>query len=207
MMGTARGRNGSAFVEWLRRSTLKDPDAPPPARPAAPATLEEARAAARSADDKERLTGLLAAPFAAAIGLITTSTLIANDPPALLANGTINKLHVAIGVYHELLIALLGLALAMIVGAWFRKRLVLSISMALYGLALFNMHYWGFGIPYLLAGSWLLVRSYRAQRDLRAAVTHLGGGARSPLSSRPTGNKRYTPPNPSGRASRSRHHL
>ena len=192
MMGTARGRNGSPFVEWLRRNTLKDPDAAPPAPPATPA---------RVADDKERLTGLLAAPFAAAIGLITTSTLIANDPPALLANGAVNKLHVTVGIYHELLLALLALALVMIGSAWFRKRLPLAMSMALYGLALFNMHYWGFGIPYLLAGSWLLVRSYRAQR---LSASGPGAAQRAPAPSRPSGNKRYTPPVPARRASRYR---
>ena len=39
--------------------------------------------------------------------------------------------------------------------------------MALYGLAVFNLHYWGFGVPFILAGAWLLVRAYRLQRDLQ----------------------------------------
>ena len=42
--------------------------------------------------------------------------------------------------------------------------------MALYGLAVFNLHYWGFGVPFILVGAWLLVRAYRLQRDLREAT-------------------------------------
>lgn len=193
MMGTARQPSRSSFVEWLRRATLKDPDAPP--APAAPTrSLEEARAASRSADDKERLIGLLAAPVAAAIALMTTSALIANDPPALLASGLPNKLHVSVGVYHELLLALLGLTMVMLATAWFRKRLYLGMAIALYGLALFNMHYWGFGIPFLMAGSWLIVRAYRLQREVRAAAGELPGASGYARSARVAGNKRYTPP-------------
>jgi len=210
MMGTARSVGGYPFMDRLRRAMLKpvDPDAAPVAPAGPPPTVEEARAAVRSADDKERLIGLLAAPVAAGIALITTSTLIANDPPALLANGTLNKLHVSVGVYHELLIALMALAFVMIGSAWFRKRLFLGVSAALYGLALFNMHYWGFGIPYLMIGSWLLVRSYRAQRELKAAEAGLPGpgrgGAGGSPGYRPMSSKRYTPPTQARRPSRYR---
>ena len=89
----------------------------------------------------------------------------------------------------------------MIVTAYLRKRLFLGISMALYGLAVFNLHYWGFGVPFLLLGAWLLVRAYRLQRDLKEANGEgpARGGARrrgsggSARSSRPQPNKRYTP--------------
>jgi hypothetical protein len=76
--------------------------------------------------------------------------------------------------------------------------------MALYGLAIFNLHYWGFGIPYILAGAWLLIQSYRLQRDLKEARGE-GGTARGQsrgrgtTSSGPRPNKRYTPPTPSPR--------
>ena len=212
MIGTAPQRG--SLGDWLRRTMLKaeDPDTPK-AAPHPPMSVEEARAVARSADDKERLIGLIAAPIAAGIGLITTSTLISNDPPALLANGLLNHHHVPVAVYHELLIALLVLGLVMMASAWFRKRLFLAISLALYGLTLFNMHYWGFGIPYLIAGSWLLVRSYRVQRDLRMASddpsgygrSGAGGSARAGgAGSRAAGNKRYTPRTASKRPSRYR---
>jgi hypothetical protein len=165
-------------------------------------SVEELEAAVRSADDKERLIGLLAAPVAAAIGILVISALISNDPPALLKNGQVNKLHVSLSLYHDLAGVLLALSVLMLVTAWFRKRLYLAIVMALYGLAVFNLHYWGFGIPFLLGGSWLMVRSYRLQRDLREATggatsrhgaQRRGGGA-TPRLSRPQPNKRYTPP-------------
>ena len=87
----------------------------------------------------------------------------------------------------------------MLVTAWFRKRMYLGICMALYGLAIFNLHYWGFGIPYVLGGAWLLVRAYRLQRELREATgdrrrRRRAGRAAAPGSRRPSANKRYTPP-------------
>ncbi|MGH9029667.1 MAG: hypothetical protein ACRDV4_08650, partial [Acidimicrobiales bacterium] len=87
----------------LRRAVLK------PADPAAtrargpsekPVPVEELEVAAKSANDKERLIGLIAAPFAAAIGVLVTGTLIDNDPPVL-RNGHLNKLHVNVSVYHD----------------------------------------------------------------------------------------------------------
>jgi hypothetical protein len=191
----------------MRRAFLKpaDPDAGPPPPPQSAEELEEA---VRTADDKERLTGVLMAPFAAAIGLLIIDAEIANDPPARLRSGALDKAHVSVGLYHELLIVLLGVSLVMLVVALLRKRLYLGIVMALYGLAVFNLHYWGFGIPYLLAGSWLLVRSYRLQRDLKEATS--GGrpaparpardyGNARPGTYRPRTNRRYTAPNPRGR--------
>jgi hypothetical protein len=165
------------------------------------ASLEELQAAVRSADDKERLIGLLAAPLAAIISILVTGALITNDPPALLKNGKVNKLHVSVTVYHDLAAVLLALSVLMLAMAWFRKRLFLGIVMALYGLAVFNLRYWGFGIPYVMCAAWLMIRSYRLQRSLREAT-----GTDSPRStgaprrrtaagsSRPGVSKRYTPP-------------
>jgi len=68
----------------------------------------------------------------------------------------------------------LALALLMLGFAYFRKRLFLGVVMALYGLSMFNLPpNWGFGIPYLLAGAWLLVRAYRLQRELKVATGEL----------------------------------
>jgi hypothetical protein len=170
-------------------------------------SVEELEAANRAADDKERLVGLLGAPFAAGIGIIVIATLITNDPPAFLKNGQVNKLHVSVGTYHTLELVLLALAFAMLATAWFRKRLLLGIVMALYGLAVFNLHYWGFGIPFILAAAWLLVRSYRLQRELREANGDVATGPGSRRSGRrasataPRPNKRYTPPAPSPKRS------
>lgn len=146
------------------------------------------------ADDRERAIGLLAAPISGAITVLVTSALISNDPKS-------GSRHVPVAVYHELEIALLVLSLAMVVLAMWRKRLLLGVVMALFGLALFNMHYWGFGIPYLIAGSWYLVRSYRMQREWReehGEVTPPGGGRAKgpsgPPGPRPGASGRYTPP-------------
>jgi hypothetical protein len=180
------------LLQRLRGALLKpqDPDAAP-AHPAEPETVEELQAANRSADDKERLVGLLAAPVAAAIGFAIITALVDNDPPAL-KNGLPNSLHVSVSLYHEVFLVLLAMSVAMLVLAWIRKRLFLGIVMALYGLTVFNLHYWGFGIPFLLFGAWMLVRSYRIQQRLRLATG--GGDPASRSGPNPGGSKRYTPP-------------
>ncbi|HTZ10110.1 MAG TPA: hypothetical protein VMB72_13630 [Acidimicrobiales bacterium] len=193
--------------ERFRSLVLKprDPDAPPatPVR-SGPRTEETVEGELRSADDKERIIGLIAAPFAAAIGLLVTGTLISHDPAATLANGALNPRHVSVSLYHDLTLVTLALAVLMLGFAWFRKRLFLGIVTALYGLTIFNLHYWGFGVPFIMAAAWLLVRSYRLQRELREARGDLpvrGGGNRAvALAGRPGANKRYTPPTPTRRA-------
>lgn len=168
-----RGAGKAPLAERLR-ALLLQPSKPAPSprgrRPPRPPSAPELAVRVRVADDKERLIGLLGAPFAAAIGFLVIGALLANDPPALLATGRPDKLHVAGSLYHELLGVLLLLAVLMLAMAMLRNRLFLGIVMALYGLAVFNLHYWGFGIPFLLAGSWLLVRAYRLQRDLRSSA-------------------------------------
>lgn len=180
---------------------LKPPD---PARQHGPApdrrTVEELEETARFANDKERLIGLLAAPFAAAIGMLVYAALAANDPPAYLKDGLANAKHVPASLYADLLGVLLALSVAMLVTAWFRKRLFLGCALALYGLAVFNLHYWGFGVPYVLFGAWLIVRAYRAQRDLREATGERAPRAGAALAMAPAPSKRYTPPSSRGRA-------
>ncbi|MGD0441043.1 MAG: hypothetical protein ABSB52_10505 [Acidimicrobiales bacterium] len=167
--------------------------------PGRPVSVEELEADVRSANDKERFIGLVAAPLAAAIGILVISALIANDPPARLNNGQIDTLHVSLSLYYDLGAVILGLSVLMLVSAMWRKRVYLGIVTALYGLAIFNLHYWGFGVPFILFSAWLLVRAYRLQRDLREATDGLarsgaqikrGGGK----GSSPKSNSRYTPP-------------
>jgi hypothetical protein len=134
-----------------------------------PLSAEELEVAVQFANDKERLIGLVAAPLAAAIGFLVIGALIANDPAAFLKNGQVNRLHVSASLYHDLGGVLLVLSVLMLAMAMWRKRLYLGIVMALYGLAVFNLHYWGFGVPFIMGGAWLLVRAYRLQRDLREA--------------------------------------
>jgi hypothetical protein len=148
-----------------------------------PLSVEELEDAVKYANDKERLTGLLLAPVAGALGLV--------------AVGSLNPHKVSLATRDDLTYVLLGLAVVMLVTAYFRKRFYLGIATALYGLSLFNLHYWGFGVPFLLVGAWLLVTTYRLQRDLREAKGDLPsrrrGSGPAPRSSRAQPNKRYTP--------------
>ena len=89
----------------------------------------------------------MAAPLAAIIGVAISSESV-NYAKAH---------HQSVGVYNELTYVILGMSVLILVSSWLRKRLFQGITMALYGLAVFNLHYWGFGIPFLLGGSWYLV--------------------------------------------------
>ena len=156
-------------------------------------TVPEIEAAIKTVTDKERLIGLMAAPVAAAIVFLVMSALVHNDPSALLSNGQVNPRHVNPTLYTELGLITLALALVMLAGAWFRKRLVIGIASALYGLSFFNLHYWGFGLPYIMIGAWYMVRAYRLSQKLKLAKqgdapTFGANGAKPPPS------KRYTPP-------------
>ena len=131
--------------------------------------------------------------------MLVSASLVANDPKALLANGQINRLHVNPSLYVEFGAVSVVLALVMLASAWFRKRLYLGIAMALYGLSLFNLHYWGFGVPFILAGAWFLVRAYRLQQAEgprpRAAGYRRRAGAQPTSATRP-------PAGPPGRSAK-----
>ncbi len=201
------GGYGGSFRERMGRRFLKpvDPSAPH-AEVAPPPTVEELEAANRYANDKERFIGLLAAPAAAAIALLVIDADIANDPSHYLKNGSVNPDYTSVSLYHELLLVLLALSVVMLATAWFRKRLFLGMATALYGLAVFNLHWWGFGVPFVLVGAWYLVRAYRAQRAVREATgggTPGGAAGRGggPGPSGPKVSKRYTPPTARSRRS------
>jgi len=190
--------------ERLRGAVLKPVDpgtgAAKAKAPDKRASVEELEAHLKYADDKERLIGLLLAPIAAAIGILVVNDRISKHAAQFLSNGKPNPQYVSLSLLHELELVFLGLAAVMVVTAYFRKRLFLGIAMALYGLAIFNLRYWGFGVPFIMVGAWLLVRAYRAQRDLREAVgngpSRSGGGRRGGANSntsRRRPNKRYTP--------------
>ena len=129
----------------------------------------------------ERLIGLIAAPLAAAIGLLVVQSLVATNTKTYSS------------VSGTLALSLFVLAAAMLASAWFRKRLYLGIAMALYGLSIFNLHFWGFGVPYLLFGSWYLVRAYRFGQKLKFAKED-GTTSRPGAPRRAQPNKRFTPP-------------
>jgi len=148
-----------------------------------PQTVEELEEAVARMDDRERLIGLAAAPLAGVVAIIVVSTYgsKAGKP--------------ASSVDSSLALALFALALVGLACAWFRKRLYLGIVFALYGLSIFNLHYWGFGIPFLLIGAWYLVRAYRYQQKLKLAKEDgITGSGSDGTARRVQPNKRYTPP-------------
>jgi hypothetical protein len=167
-----------------------DDDAPAEESPS-DRSLDEVQESIARADDKERAIGLIAGPVAAALSFLIIGTLIHNDPPLGAKN------YVDPSLYHTLQLVLLGLSVAILAMALWRKRLFLGIAFALYGLAVFNLHYWGFGVPFLLAGAWYLVRSYRLNQELKrvdGSAPPSRSVTRPTMGARPRPNKRYTPP-------------
>jgi hypothetical protein len=156
-----------------------------------PTDVAELEEATRRTNDKERLVGAFAAPLAAAISFLVIGALISHDPTQFLKDGQVNPKYTSISLYHELLGVLLALSVAILGFAIWRKRLLLGIAMALYGLAIFNLRYWGFGIPFILGGAWLLVRAYRLGHGLKEATASPRAAS---ITGRPRANKRYTPP-------------
>ena len=148
-----------------------------------PQTVEEIEAAIAKADDVERLIGLAAAPLAGVVAIVVVGTLS-------------SKTKTVSSVDSTLALVLFALSLVILACAWFRKRLYLGIALALYGLSVFNLHYWEFGVPFLLIGSWYLVRAYRLGQKLKVAKEGGGpsgsGSGGSARQAQP--NKRYTPP-------------
>jgi hypothetical protein len=179
--------------ERLKYAMVRPDNEPSDPAPAGDRSAEEVRAVIRRADDKERAVGLIAAPVSAAISFIVITALIDR-------NSVVGAKHFTpASTYHELLLVLLALGVLMLVTALMRKRLFLAISMALYGIALFQLGWLGFAVPFVLAGAWYLVRSYRLQQELRRAEPEevrpartRSAGAGNGVRARP--NKRYTPP-------------
>ncbi len=167
--------------ERFTRAVLKADSKERPAQET-PETVEELDAAVSRMDDRERLIGLSVAPLAGLVAIIVVSTYGAKAAkPTTQVDST-------------LCIALFALAFAMLGFAWFRRRLYLGIVLALYGLSIFNLHYWGFGVPFLLIGSWYLVRAYRLSQKLKLAKAEGGVTGSDAPGRRAQPNKRYTPP-------------
>jgi len=182
MPSAKRDSEKPSLGERLSGAVLKpvNEDAQGPAADG-PQTVEELEDAVRYADDTERLIGLVAAPLAAAIALVVSANQISHDPKNT-------------GTYHVLELSFLVMAGLLMAAAWYRKRLFMGILLALIGLGIFNLHYWEFGIPFVLAGAWYLVRAYRIQRALKEAQAEGGTPGRGRTNGRgPSQSKRYTP--------------
>jgi hypothetical protein len=152
--------------------------------------VEEIQEDLHRSNDKERTIGLVVAPVAAivAIAISTASINYARTH------------HQNVHVYDELTYVLLGLSALILVASLLRKRLFQGITVALFGLAVFQLHYTyvGFAAPFILVGAWYMVRVYRLQQELRRSEADAGVGRRNSVSAsrgpRPRPSKRYTPP-------------
>jgi hypothetical protein len=191
-----RGQSKPRLADRLRNAALKpeDPEAPAQSRGAYELSGEELEIEEKRANNKERAIGLLAGPLATIITFLVVHELVVNDPSARLSNGAVNKLHVNLSTYSDLFIVLVILSFGITAMALWRKRLFLGIVTSLYGLAIVNLHYWGFGVPFIMVGAWYLVRAYRLRRNLKQSTV---GGPSQTL--RPASNRRYTPPSRSRR--------
>jgi hypothetical protein len=170
-----------SLTERFTRAVIKADSRPTPETETTQ-TVEELEEAVSHADDTERLIGLAAAPLAGLVAILVVSSL-----------GTKSVKHTS-SVDSTLTLVLFALAFVMLASAWFRKRLFLGVACALFGLSVFNLHYWGFGVPFLLIGSWYLVRAYRLSQKLKRAKEDNGPSEKTGPGRRATPNKRYTPP-------------
>lgn len=170
-----------SLSERFTRAVIKS-DSRPDGESEGPETVEELEEAVARVDDTERLIGLATAPLAGIVAILVVSSLGSK------AGKTTSS------VDSTLTLVLFGLAFVMLASAWFRKRLYLGMACALYGLSVFNLRYWGFGVPFLLIGSWYLVRAYRLSQKLKLARSGDGPTAPGESARRAQPNKRYTPP-------------
>jgi Ca2+/Na+ antiporter len=179
-----------SFWQRLKYTLVRPDDDVSEGPPPDDRTVQELEDAIRRSNDKERTIGLVAAPIAAMVGITISSASI----------NYARTHHQSVKVYEELTYVLLALAALILVASLMRKRLFQGITVALFGVALFQLHYTyvGFAAPFVLVGAWYLVRTYRLQQALKRAEA---GDRTSPRpnrgaskATRPRANKRYTPP-------------
>ena len=171
------------FFERLRYTMVKPDDSGKVKDGSRQLSREELEATIARADDKERNIGLIAAPVGAIVALFVSADLIHHA----------QQTGQSTSAYQTLTFVLLGMAVLMLAASWLRKRLILGIVMALFGLGIFNLHYWGFGVPFLMAGSWYLVRAWRLQFETEVGRRGVGEAAtarRTARCRRPTGCRR-----------------
>ena len=106
----------------------------------------------------------------------------------------------AASTYHWVLLVFLALSLIILLSAWWRKRMAMAITLALFGVGLFQLGWLGFAVPFVLAGAWYLVRAFRLQQAFKKAESEEAGPTRSNARTRngskprTRANRRYTPP-------------
>jgi hypothetical protein len=176
---------------------------------------EELEHSIKHIDDRERLMGMLMAPLGLGIGtflLVNVPATTAHRAKGQLSHATL----VTLGV------ATLIISVVVFVAALTRRRSFLGFSLVFLGLPV------GFPllVPFWIVGGWIILRSYRWQRELTAlgggpaargraapaskttgekgtSQSRTGGSARrrrgqskSPPAKGPGASKRYTPPKP-----------
>jgi hypothetical protein len=191
--GDPEGDDAPRMTVWqrLKYSMVRPDDDPEEKKDEVIRPVEEIEADIARSNDKERAIGLVAAPIAAVIGIIIGGASISHA----------RSIGQSPSEFETLTYVLMGLAVLILLTSWLRKRLFQGITLALFGLALFQLHYTylGFAAPFLLAGAWYLVRAYRFQQELKRAEA---AGPQAPrpkgnatgAAPRPRRNKRYTPP-------------
>jgi len=182
---------GMTRWERLKYSMVRPDDDPKDKKALETRPVDEVEAEISRSNDKERVIGLIAAPVAAIVGLVISSASV----------NYAQSHNQSTGVYEKLTYVLLALAVLILLASWLRKRLFQGITLALFGVAIFQLHYSyvGFALPFILFGAWYLLRAYRLQQELKRAEA-AGPSAPRPKASpgatapRPRRNKRYTPP-------------
>jgi hypothetical protein len=177
--------------ERLKYSMVRPDDDPKEKKALETRPVEEVEAEISRSNDKERVIGLIAAPVAAIVGLVISSASV----------NYAQSHNQSTSVYEKLTYVLLALAVLILLSSWLRKRLFQGITLALFGVAIFQLHYTyvGFALPFILFGAWYLIRAYHLQQELRRAEA-AGPSAPRPKANpgaaapRPRRNKRYTPP-------------
>lgn len=182
------GDDAPTMTRWerLKYTLVRAEEEPDDKSRAEDRAVEDIEEDIRQSNDKERAIGLAAGPIAALVGIVIGSSSI----------DYARSHHESLGTFETLTYVLLGLAVLILVSSLRRKRLFQGITLALYGLAVFNLHYWGFGIPFVMAGAWYLVRAYRFQQELKRAEAASTGAPPSKgvaNGARPRPSKRYTP--------------
>jgi hypothetical protein len=182
------GDDVPAMTRWerLKYTLVRAEEEPDDKSRAEDRSVEDIEEEIRRSNDRERAIGLAAGPIAALVGIVISSSSI----------DYARTHHESLQTFETLTYVLLGLAVLILVSSMMRKRLFQGITLALYGLAVFNLRYWGFGIPFVLAGAWYLVRAYRLQQELKRAEAPSPAAPRrrgATNGARPRPSKRYTP--------------
>lgn len=138
--------------------------------------------------ERERLAVLVAAPVAALVDFVVVGVLAARDRTA--------GLSVGVARYEELEVVLLVLTVGILASGLWRRRLPAGAALGLQGLALFDLHFWGFALPFVAAGAWMVARAYRSRAagpDPQISEDRPTGRSAQLPSGTVSANKRFTP--------------